>query len=51
MDVMFAITRIHGIHLLDIDICSVTVTKTYILLLAFCTSPQHVCSNIRSIDQ
>ena len=41
LDVTFAMT-VHSIRLLDIDISSVTVTKTYILLLAFCTSLQHV---------
>ena len=27
-DVMFAMTKVHGKRLLDIDICSVTGTKT-----------------------
>ena len=37
-----AMTKVHCIRRLDIDICSVTVTMTYILLLTFSTSPQHV---------
>ena len=40
--ITFAMTKVHCIRLLDTDISSVTVTKTYILLLAFCTSPQQV---------
>ena len=35
LDVMFAMTKIRCIRLLDIDICSVAVTKTCILLLPF----------------
>ena len=42
LDVTFAMTKVHCIRLLDIDRFSVTVMKTYILLLAFCTNPQHV---------
>ena len=40
--VTFAMTKVQCVGLLDIDISSVTVTKTYILLLASCTSPQQV---------
>ena len=42
-DVMFAMMKVHGIRLLDNDKCSVTATKTYVLQLAFCTNPQHIC--------
>ena len=44
--VTFAMTKVNCIHLLDIDISSVTVTKTYILLLAFCASPQQVYNEL-----
>ena len=44
---MFVITKVHCVRLLVIDICRVTVTKTYILLLAFCTSPQHAEADLR----
>ena len=36
LDVMFAMTKVRCTRLLDIETCSVTVTKAYILLLAFC---------------
>ena len=42
LDVTVAMTKVHCTCLLDIETCSVTFTKAFILQLAFCRRPQHV---------